>query len=62
MIMRKIYSIFFLLLALSIQQMQAQTRYLNPVFTDVDVETDVMYGMNATVLYYSVIGQAVPEP
>jgi hypothetical protein len=44
------------------EQSHAQTRYLDPLFNSVQVEQDVLYGVNATVLYYSVIGEAVPEP
>ena len=43
----------FLTLALgfmAICQMDAQVRYLNEVFTDVNVTTDVLYGQNVTVL------------
>jgi len=36
-------------------------RYLEEIFTDVTVTSNVTYGMNATVLYYSVLGEAVPE-
>ena len=60
--MRKIYSICFLIVVLGINTLSAQTRYLNEIFNDVNVDTSVMYGVNATVLYYSVIGQAVPQP
>ena len=43
----------FLTLALSflaLSQMDAQVRYLNEVFTDVDVTSNVVYGSNVTVL------------
>ena len=43
----------FLTLALSVLafgQLDAQVRYLNEVFTDVNVTTDVVYGSNVTVL------------
>ena len=43
----------FLTLALSFlafSQLDAQVRYLNEVFTDVNVTTDVVYGTNVTVL------------
>lgn len=42
----------------------AQQRYIDEIFTDVDVTTDVTYGVNATVLYLTVpqVGQAIPEP
>ena len=41
--------------------LQAQQRYIDEIFTDVDVTYDVTYGVNATVLYLSVFGEAVPE-
>ena len=43
----------FLTLALSflaLSQLDAQVRYLNEVFTDVDVTSKVVYGSNVTVL------------
>ena len=59
--MKKLYSFFAIIMAMATTSVSAQTRYLDEVFTDVNVETNVTYGMNATVLYYSVLGQAVPE-
>ena len=38
---------------MAICQMDAQVRYLNEVFTDVNVTTDVLYGQNVTVLPFS---------
>lgn len=40
----------------------AQERYLDPVFTDVTVTSNVIYGVNATVLLLPVAGEAVPQP
>ena len=43
----------FLTLALSLlafSQLDAQVRYINEVFSDVNVTTDVVYGSNVTVL------------
>ena len=37
-------------------------RYLSEVFTDVTVQSDVMYGLNATVLAYPQLGEAIPQP
>ena len=42
--------------------MTAQTRYYNQVFSNVTTTPAQNYGVNATVLYYSAFGQAVPEP
>jgi hypothetical protein len=36
-------------------------RYLEEIFTDVEVTTNVTYGVNATVLLFQVYGEAVPE-
>lgn len=43
---------------------EAQQRYLDPIFDDVTVETNVLYGVNATVITYNVpaIGEAIPQP
>ncbi len=51
---------FFLLLCTG-SLLQAQQRYIDEVFTDVNVTYDVTYGVNATVLYFSVLGEAIPE-
>lgn len=40
----------FALGLMAVCQMDAQVRYLNEVFTDVNVTTDVLYGQNVTVL------------
>ena len=57
--MKKIYSLIAIAM-LSVTGATAQ-RYMTEQFTSVDVQTDVTYGVNATVLYYSQLGQAVPE-
>jgi hypothetical protein len=57
--MKKIYSLIAIAL-LSVTGASAQ-RYMTEQFTSVDVQTDVTYGVNATVLYYSQLGEAVPE-
>ncbi|MFM9984644.1 MAG: T9SS type A sorting domain-containing protein [Flavobacteriales bacterium] len=57
--MKKIY---LLIAALAIFQSSAFTqRYLEEIFTDVTVTSDVQYGMNATVLAYPFLGEAIPE-
>lgn len=40
---------------------QAQQRYLDEVFTDVNVTYDITYGVNATVLALPQVGEAIPE-
>jgi poly(3-hydroxybutyrate) depolymerase len=57
--MRKIY-LMMCLLAMSVAPSMAQ-RYLEEIFTDVEVTSNVVYGVNATVLYVPQVGQAVPE-
>ncbi|MGB1481303.1 MAG: hypothetical protein ACPG66_08020, partial [Flavobacteriales bacterium] len=46
--MKKFLTLALCFLAFS--QLDAQVRYLNEVFTDVNVTTDVVYGSNVTVL------------
>jgi hypothetical protein len=57
--MKKIYTFLFLC---GVMLSASAQRYMTPQFTSVDVQTSVTYGVNATVLYYSVVGEAVPEP
>ena len=45
--MKKFLTLAFGLLALG--QLDAQVRYINEIFTDVDVTSDVLYGTNVTV-------------
>ena len=56
----------FLLLMLgyfALDQISAQTRYLEPVFArnQIQVQKNVTYGVNATILYQTVLGEAVPQ-
>jgi len=57
--MKKLLPIIALFTAIC--SVTAQERYLEEVFTDVKVTNDVTYGVNATVLYMPVLGQAIPE-
>lgn len=52
---------FFLCLAVA---SNAQQRYLDEIFTDVTVTSNVVYGVNATVLLITdpAVGQAIPQP
>jgi len=55
-------TLFILLLCLGALQLQAQNdRYLEEVFDDVTVTPNVVYGTNATVLFLSQLGEAVPQ-
>ncbi len=58
--MKKIYLALALVAATC--TMYAQQRYLNEVFTGVTVDTSVIYGVNATVLFFPFVNQAVPQP
>jgi len=57
--MKKLFTLIFALCIVTL--MNAQERYLDEVFTDVTVTTDVEYGVNATVLTLPQLGEAVPE-
>lgn len=39
----------------------AQTRYIDEVFSEVEVTSDITYGVNATVLALSQLGEAIPQ-
>ena len=56
--MKKIYTFLFMCFVMLSASAQ---RYMTPQFSSVDVQTSVTYGVNATVLYYSVLNEAVPE-
>ena len=59
--MKKI-NILLLFLLCAVLSLQAQNRrYIDQVFTEVEVETDIIYGVNATALALQVVGQAIPE-
>ncbi|MDZ4822097.1 MAG: T9SS type A sorting domain-containing protein [Flavobacteriales bacterium] len=60
--MKKISTLFLMMLVVFVMNTQAQ-RYIEEVFTDVEVTSGVTYGMNATVLYYNIegVGEALPE-
>lgn len=58
--MKKIY--LALAMVVAVMSLNAQQRYLNEVFTGVTVDTSVIYGVNATVLYFPFVGQAIPQP
>ena len=59
--MTRLTTMLLLLMCLATHQMSAQTRYLNQVFNQVEVTANVTYGVNATLLYQSVFGEAIPE-
>lgn len=59
--MKYVNSLFFSAALLFCVQAQAQERFLDEVFDQVTVTYDLTYGVNATVLFATVVGQAVPE-
>jgi hypothetical protein len=59
--MKKIYTWITAVALLMSGVASAQSRFLNEVFDDVTVTSNITYGVNATVLYYSQLSEAVPE-
>lgn len=59
--MKHLNKLFALILSVAFLSANAQERYMDEIFTSVDVTTDVIYGVNATILYVPVTGEAVPE-
>lgn len=58
--MKKFYSLI-LFLGLSVSLSFAQERYLDEVFTDVNVTSNVSYGVNGTILFIGTAGEIVPQ-
>jgi hypothetical protein len=58
--MKRIFTLITLVTMTCGLQLSAQ-RYLTEVFSEVTVTPDVTYGMNATVIAYTQVGQAIPE-
>ncbi len=50
MYMKRIYTLMLLLMGVSTIVMAQNTRYVDEVFTDVDVTTDIQYGANITII------------
>ena len=59
--MKKLFTLNLLLL-ICVSGLFAQTRYVDEVFDDVEETTDIIYGVNATLLFLPVFGEAIPEP
>jgi hypothetical protein len=61
--MKQLYSfvLFILIMGVSLST-QAQKRYLEPIFDEVKDTSNVRYGVNATVLLFQQVGQAIPQP
>ena len=62
--MKRILLVGAFICSFFVSQTEAQQRYLDPIFDDVTVTSNVLYGVNATVITYNVpaIGEAVPQP
>jgi uncharacterized repeat protein (TIGR01451 family) len=58
---RQSYLLAFLLFFFC-QNLFSQARYLEPVFDQVTKTPNVLYGTNATMLTFSQLGQATPQP
>ncbi len=54
--MKRIYTLMFFMLGLSFCTIAQNTRYVDEVFTDVDVTSDVMFGANITIISIPVTG------
>lgn len=57
--MKKHFTLLLMLLTIGLS---AQERYLDEVFTDVEVTSNVIYGVNATVILLPQLGEAIPIP
>lgn len=61
--MKKLNVLLIAFLATICLQLQAQEgRFMQEVFSDVTVTSDVVYGVNATVLLLPTVGEAIPQP
>lgn len=60
--MKQVFTSLFLSLFCFLGMVNAQERYLEEVFTNVSVESDVVYGTNATVLFLTSAGGPVQIP
>jgi hypothetical protein len=59
--MKKIFTLAFIFL-MGVSSMIGQQRYIDQLFSDVEVSKDVLYGVNASVLPVPVTGEAIPVP
>ncbi len=59
--MKKMYTLLFFSLFLISALSSQNTRYLDPVFDEVDITPAQRYGVNATVLLLGSVGEAVPQ-
>ncbi|MEM8525131.1 MAG: T9SS type A sorting domain-containing protein [Bacteroidota bacterium] len=60
--MKKINTLLAVLFCFVLGHLQAQEgRFMQEVFTDVTVTSDVTYGVNATVIALPILGEAIPQ-
>ncbi len=61
--MKQIFTSLLLSFFCVIGMLNAQdTRYIDEIFTDVTVESNVQYAVNATVIAIPQVGEAIPQP
>lgn len=58
--MKYLNTLLAFVFALTVNMAYSQDRYLEPIF-EVEVDEDVTYGLNATILAFTVLGEAIPE-
>jgi len=61
MTMKKLSTLFLALAMMPCSSLLSQ-RYLTEIFDEVEVTANVTYGVNATVIMYSTLGEAIPQP
>ena len=59
--MKRIYTLYTFIFLICAVSLTAQERYIDEVFETVSVTSDVTYGVNATVLFVPVTGEADVE-
>jgi len=59
--MKQTLTLLIIMLLSNMTLLFAQDRYVDEIFTDVNVTTNVTYGINATVLLLPQVGEAVPQ-
>ncbi len=59
--MKRTNTLLILFLALSTFTVTNAQRFLTEVFSEVQVTSDVVYGVNATMLAFTQVGEAIPE-
>lgn len=60
--MKKNFTCVFFCLFSILGILNAQERYLDEIFTEVTVESDIVYATNATILFLATAGEAIPIP